>query len=246
MDIKEITDLVNKLLGDDKTKSFLDENKDDIGKIYLEIYSNPYKGSRTFKISNMFSDCPSIGEITKKPTDSLDKIVNEMVWDKEKWRYKNELWEDMDSISLVFRKQNKQTIICRHIDTIKKCSPQNCPLKLSEIPTNCSSENILSKWMHYPDDLDCFDTDLVKRLLERKELIYRDYLKTLHWKKVRELALEKSEGKCQLCNGCVCLNVHHRTYEHLGDEQNHLNDLTVLCKECHEKFHEIKEKPNRI
>jgi hypothetical protein len=31
------------------------------------------------------------------------------------------------------------------------------------------------------------------------------------------------------------LDVHHRTYENKGKEK--LGDLTVLCRECHTKFH---------
>ena len=33
------------------------------------------------------------------------------------------------------------------------------------------------------------------------------------------------------------LNTHHKTYIHHGEEIDHLEDLIVLCQECHEKEH---------
>jgi len=74
-------------------------------------------------------------------------------------------------------------------------------------------------------------------LEQNNKLSYKQYLQSPHWNEVRKLAIENAKGKCQLCNNNKYLNVHHRTYIHLGNEQNNLSDLTVLCKNCHEKFH---------
>lgn len=72
---------------------------------------------------------------------------------------------------------------------------------------------------------------------------YRDvYLKSDHWQKKRAQALAHANWACQLCNGKNLLNVHHRTYENLGCE--HITDLIVLCKSCHDKFHHIGELKN--
>ena len=66
---------------------------------------------------------------------------------------------------------------------------------------------------------------------------YAEYLQTQHWQNVRRQALRRAKYKCQLCNNDNgVLHVHHKTYEHLGDEQD--DDLIVLCKACHEKFHD--------
>lgn len=48
--------------------------------------------------------------------------------------------------------------------------------------------------------------------------------------------LRRADYKCQLCNREGTMNVHHKTYERLGEEQ--LNDLIVLCQDCHAKFHD--------
>ena len=69
--------------------------------------------------------------------------------------------------------------------------------------------------------------------------LYTDYLQTEYWRKVMENKIKQSGNKCQLCGSTKNLNVHHNSYEHIGNELNHLNDLVVLCKDCHKKFHDI-------
>ena len=65
---------------------------------------------------------------------------------------------------------------------------------------------------------------------------YYQYLQSPEWSRLRELKLEQADGRCQLCNSNKALHVHHRTYERLGRER--LVDLTVLCADCHAKFHD--------
>lgn len=74
-----------------------------------------------------------------------------------------------------------------------------------------------------------------EKILQRLELPYRDYLKTSHWKQLRETMLVKCRNRCQLCNTDGPVHVHHRTYDRRGFE--HLADLVVLCAACHAKFH---------
>lgn len=75
--------------------------------------------------------------------------------------------------------------------------------------------------------------DEYRRLL--RSLPYDIYLQTEHWANKRTEAIRSAGGKCQLCNSTKRINVHHRTYDHRGDEP--MSDLTVLCRECHAKFH---------
>jgi len=64
---------------------------------------------------------------------------------------------------------------------------------------------------------------------------YKRYLASDHWKETRKAALARAKWKCQLCCSFKDLNVHHRTYANLGHEED--CDLTVLCRDCHAKFH---------
>lgn len=78
----------------------------------------------------------------------------------------------------------------------------------------------------------------IKDKLGQYKLDYSKYLKTPHWKKVRDLKLRECEHKCQLCGSKVRLEVHHNSYEHLWLEEMYMNDLVVLCHRCHAKFHD--------
>jgi len=77
----------------------------------------------------------------------------------------------------------------------------------------------------------------IKKLKEISSKNYYEYLETKHWKIVRDYKIVSVNSRCQVCNTWKNLNVHHRTYIHLGEEFNYLEDLTVLCFKCHEKFH---------
>lgn len=76
----------------------------------------------------------------------------------------------------------------------------------------------------------------VSRLLELRTMDYADYLKTPEWQAIRNEAIRRAKGCCQICNSGSSLHVHHRTYENRGDED--LSDLTVLCADCHRIYHD--------
>ncbi len=80
------------------------------------------------------------------------------------------------------------------------------------------------------------DDEKRKHIEFLRSLPYREYLQTDHWQQLRKRVLKWSKYRCQLCNHQGVLNVHHRTYEHLGDEE--YKDLIVLCSDCHAKFHD--------
>ncbi len=72
---------------------------------------------------------------------------------------------------------------------------------------------------------------------ELRDLPYGEYLQTPHWKRKREEKIRAVGRRCQVCNqGPGPLDVHHRTYERLGEELD--VDLTALCRSCHHLFHE--------
>jgi hypothetical protein len=71
-----------------------------------------------------------------------------------------------------------------------------------------------------------------------KEMPYREFLESNYWKTVKNYKLQISNWTCDLCNAKPQLNVHHKTYDNHGEEHLHLEDLIVLCKPCHAKFHD--------
>lgn len=70
--------------------------------------------------------------------------------------------------------------------------------------------------------------------------VYREYLKSTEWNVRRNFKLKEAGYKCQLCGcGTRTLNVHHRDYKNVGNENPW--DLTVLCSVCHNDFHTLQK-----
>jgi len=61
---------------------------------------------------------------------------------------------------------------------------------------------------------------------------YQQYLKTLHWQDLRVRAV-KYYGGCCICGAIDQLNVHHRHYHSLGNED--IGHLSVFCRTHHEQ-----------
>lgn len=85
-------------------------------------------------------------------------------------------------------------------------------------------------------------------------MTYQGWIKSDEWKKIARNKLKQSGFQCELCGTGYNLQVHHITYEHIFAESEHMDDLAVLCKECHEQVHgedirrkrEEKERLKRI
>jgi 5-methylcytosine-specific restriction endonuclease McrA len=68
---------------------------------------------------------------------------------------------------------------------------------------------------------------------------YKDYLNSPEWAVVRRIAMAFFKHKCQLCGSVDGLQVHHKDYSHRGYET--LEDVVVLCAECHKKYHKTTQ-----
>jgi hypothetical protein len=64
---------------------------------------------------------------------------------------------------------------------------------------------------------------------------YHEYLLSEQWVRLRDTKIKDVGNSCQLCSRREGLQVHHRTYDNVFNEK--LDDLIVLCKHCHKKFH---------
>lgn len=72
---------------------------------------------------------------------------------------------------------------------------------------------------------------------------YQEYLQSEYWNAVSKAVKARANYKCQVCNSPHDLNAHHRTYDHRGQEMQHLDDLVCLCRRCHGVFHGKIEPP---
>lgn len=79
-----------------------------------------------------------------------------------------------------------------------------------------------------------------------KDMDYQDFLKTPYWKAIAAHTKYKAGYRCQLCNSAYDLVTHHRSYDIHGREHAHMQELIVICDNCHNRFHDkIPEyKPN--
>ena len=65
---------------------------------------------------------------------------------------------------------------------------------------------------------------------------YEKYLNSKAWFEIREKCFDHFGRQCLFCSN-PATEVHHRDYTNIGKE-NFLTDLSVLCSDCHQRFHE--------
>lgn len=75
-----------------------------------------------------------------------------------------------------------------------------------------------------------------------KGMKYEEFLKTPYWKAIATHSKFKAGYRCQVCNSSYNLATHHRNYAIHGFEHAHMNELIVLCDDCHSKFHRKRQK----
>jgi len=71
----------------------------------------------------------------------------------------------------------------------------------------------------------------------RRRIFYLEHLASEKWQRMRAEVISRDKGRCTC--GAKGTDVHHLTYENLGQEE--LEDLILLCRSCHQKehFHEF-------
>ena len=69
--------------------------------------------------------------------------------------------------------------------------------------------------------------------------LYQKYLQSKEWKQKCSEVLFRDDHCCQLCGDDDDLQIHHLTYNRVGDEA--LFDLVTLCSHCHANEHGKEE-----
>jgi 5-methylcytosine-specific restriction endonuclease McrA len=65
---------------------------------------------------------------------------------------------------------------------------------------------------------------------------YHEYLQSPEWRAKRDLVIRHADGLCQGCGIQPAEQVHHLTYQNIGNE--FLWELRAVCRECHARVHE--------
>ncbi len=69
---------------------------------------------------------------------------------------------------------------------------------------------------------------------------YNNYLKTGHWRHLRNNFKNKNKRRCFICRSKEKLDVHHKRYYLNGESilfKERDRDLRVLCRRCHDFIH---------
>lgn len=74
-------------------------------------------------------------------------------------------------------------------------------------------------------------------MLSQMDSFYEQYLRSSEWRDRRDAVLSRDLHQCQTCLTTEALEVHHKTYERLGDEA--LEDLITLCDGCHHAITDV-------
>ena len=75
---------------------------------------------------------------------------------------------------------------------------------------------------------------------------YAEYLVSEHWKKLRAAKIAESGRICFYCKSTYHIQVHHMRYRSSWEDAE-LEDLVVVCEDCHRKIHagKIKTTPSK-
>ncbi len=72
----------------------------------------------------------------------------------------------------------------------------------------------------------------------RRFISKEEYQKTEWWKNLKQRRIEKANDRCELCGKvCAIYQLHHKHYKTYGFHEN-INDVQILCPECHHSIHE--------
>jgi 5-methylcytosine-specific restriction endonuclease McrA len=67
---------------------------------------------------------------------------------------------------------------------------------------------------------------------------YTAYLQTPTWRQKRHKVFQRARGRCEGCGEASATQVHHLTYDHVGNEL--LFELVAICEGCHTRIHREK------
>lgn len=125
---------------------------------------------------------------------------------------------------------------------IKYCCPDNAKFNRRKPITNPST--IEAYWTQLLLDYANVDQDAIRRYLRHKK--YKNYYLTTYWWYIISHKRKLMDGMLCSENGCNvnkhALEVHHLTYEHLGEEIKFMDDLITVCPDCHDAIHGKKRK----
>jgi uncharacterized protein YcaQ len=119
-------------------------------------------------------------------------------------------------------------------------------MSVTEIAEACDvTEETIKRWLHKFELLKVEDVYL-QREAEKSGEYTQDWRKSKEWKHTRRKAIRRANKKCEECGMSDSehsesyghgLHGHHIEQASDGGEKFNLNNVKVLCKDCHEDKH---------
>jgi 5-methylcytosine-specific restriction endonuclease McrA len=97
-------------------------------------------------------------------------------------------------------------------------------------------QRMLERQIHWRDER---DAEMARKRAEAENAWqeqYAAYRLTPEWKSLRQRVFARAAGVCEGCGVLRATEVHHLSYEHLGNE--FLWELRAVCRPCHARWHD--------
>lgn len=111
-------------------------------------------------------------------------------------------------------------------------------IDLSSVPL-MDRQSVLDRWNEkreqYWKDYHAKKREEFENERNARKLRYVQHLSSEKWKRLRVRIFNRCKGICEGCGINKATQVHHLTYDRMGDEM--LFDLAAMCAPCHKKVH---------
>jgi len=88
-----------------------------------------------------------------------------------------------------------------------------------------------------------------KRVSSSQKQRYCDYLKSAKWKSIRQKIIKRDDSTCTSCGIRASkdfqinnFEIHHINYKHIFKEEENLESLRLVCKNCHQKITKAQQR----
>ncbi len=134
--------------------------------------------------------------------------------------------------------KNKLSEINKIVDDGLKHARYN---ELNSQKNNLSNSDLsewaeLDSWYQEEFPIPVLSLTLANTDLTSFKYLKKKYMESKEWKHLKNSVLFINNSKCEMCADDENLDVHHKTYKHIGHEN--MDDLAVVCRSCHEEIHD--------
>lgn len=157
------------------------------------------------------------------------------------WREHSEAFDCLHENSELRRRVIKGGAI-QYVHQCLRCGEsRNQPVSKAKVREACSGQeppafddDLRVEWERRRSEA----ADVIKEKFSRDAFFadYDPYLNSAAWAKRRNLVMKRAGGICEGCGERPPQEVHHLTYEHVGNE--FLFELVAICSACHDRLHE--------